>query len=250
MTPASRRPRTRTAPLRFADWVEAQQRAEPAQRKGERTRARIRLAAIALLNEVGYRDMKVADICERVGITPPVLYLYFANKQALTADVLREFLEEFLTRPEPAVEHAPYASILAANRRWIALARANGGLMRCLLQLSEEVPEFAELFAAANTRWYRHIAERIVQRVPEAAPDALTIQFVAHAMGGMMDELTRKLFTSHDAQLQRLRSQVARSDEQLAHLLSVLWYRALYGRDPEPGMQAPPVAPSLSARSR
>lgn len=237
-------------PARFSDWVAEQQRQDPAQRKGERTRDRIRLATVELLNEVGYREMKVADVCARAKVTPPVLYLYFQHKQALTSDVLREFLDAFLTRHVPVDSRSAYGSIVDANLRWIMLARANAGLMRCLLQLSEEVPEFATIFSAASDAWYQRIAQSVVRRFPSAKADTSAIQLVAHAMGSMMDELTRKLFAGQDSQLQQLTAEVAHSDHELAHFLSVIWHRALYACDPDVADLALPVAPRLAAAAR
>ncbi len=234
----------------FAEWMALQQSAEPARRKGERTRDRIRLVTVALLNEVGYRDMKVADICARAEITPPVLYLYFETKQALTIDVLREFLDRFLSRAEATPGGSAYASMLDANMRWIALARANAGLLRCLLEVSAEEPAFARLFATASDLWYQRIARSIVRRFPSAAVDAAAIRLIAHAMGAMMDELTRKLFTGHKAQVQLLAASVAPDDTALAHFLTVIWYRALYGASPTVEEGAPPVAPRLVAAGR
>lgn len=237
-------------PARFSDWVALQQRNEPAQRKGARTRDRIRLATVELLNEVGYRDMKVADVCARAKVTPPVLYLYFEHKQALTADVLREFLDAFLTRHAEGNSRSAYGTIHEANLRWIALARANAGLMRCLLQLSEEVPEFAALFSAASDAWYRRIASSVVRHFPSARADQAAIHLISHAMGSMMDELTRKLFAGTDAELQQRTAEVVRGDEDLAHFLSVLWHRALYACDPDADEMQLPVAPRLAAAAR
>jgi hypothetical protein len=59
----------------FHAWVAEQQRDAGPRRKGERTRDRIRLATVALLNEVGYRHLKVADICDRAGSPPRALSL-------------------------------------------------------------------------------------------------------------------------------------------------------------------------------
>ena len=237
-----------TAPVtsRFSDWVAARQRADQTRRKGERTRDRIRLATVELLNDVGYREMKVADICRRADVTPPVLYLYFKNKETLTADVLQEFLNAFLTREHGGEGRTAFASILHANHQWIALARANAGLMRCLLQLSEEVPEFAAIFAKASDLWYQRIARSVVRRFPSAAADEATIHLIAHSMGAMMDELTRKLFAGLDPHLTTLASRVAPTDETLAHFVSVLWYRAIYAADPESDEGAA-VAPKLTA---
>ena len=250
MTPARRNTTTAPAPARrFPDWVAQQQRLDGARRKGERTRDRIRLAAVHLLDEIGYRDLTVADICARADVTPPVLYLYFANKQALMTDVLREFLDDFLARGDGSAGATAFESIHGANLTWIGLARENAGLMRCLVQLSDDVPEFAALFANASDSWYRRIARSVVRRFPSAAADEASIHFIAHAMGAMMDEVTRKLFSGNDPHLQALTQTIAPTDEALARLLSVIWYRALYAADPDVAT-VPALAPRLSAAAR
>jgi TetR/AcrR family transcriptional regulator, transcriptional repressor for nem operon len=233
--------------LAFADWMAQQQSEAPARRKGERTRDRIRLITVSLLNEVGYREMKVAEICERADISPPVLYSYFETKHALTVDVLREFLDRFLSREDAPHADTAYASMLDANLRWIALARANAGLLQCLLDLSAEEPEFAALFSTASDVWYRRIARSIVRRFPSASADEAAIELIAHAMGAMMDELTRKLFTPRPSRIQALAATVAPDDHSLAEFLTVLWYRALYGASPSTDDGAATVAPQLVA---
>jgi TetR/AcrR family transcriptional repressor of nem operon len=236
----------------FRDWVESRQREAGLRRKGERTRDRIRLAAVELLNEVGYRDMKVSDVCDRAEVSPPVMYLYFQNKLALTEDVLRDFLENFMTRSTSgSASRTPYEAIYDANLRWLASARANAGLLRCLLQVSDEVPELAELFARANHSWYARVAQSVTHRFPAAAPEQPAITLAVYALGGMMDELSRKLFAMRDPHLLALTDAVASSDEALARFLSVLWHRALYGFDPGPA-DDPMATPLLTkaARSR
>jgi AcrR family transcriptional regulator len=190
---------------------------------------------VELLNEVGYREMKVADVCARAGITPPVLYLYFDTKTALTTDVLEEFLDRFIATAGTGSGQSAYQAIYQANLRWITLARANAGLMRCLLELSAEEPAFAKLFAKASDAWYRRIADSVIRRFPGAAADRPAITLAVHALGGMIDEVTRKLFSGRPTELTRLVGTVAPGNDALAHFLSVLWYRALYAAEPPRG---------------
>jgi len=241
--------------ISFRDWTEARQNAAGRRRKGERTRDRIRLAAIELLNEVGYRDMKVSDVCERAEVTPPVLYLYFENKQALTEEVLREFLDEFMTRSGSggsagAYARTPYEAIYEANLLWIALARANTGLIRCLLQVADEIPAFAVLFNDANHRWYARIATSVTNRFPAARDEADAVRLAVYALGGMMDELVRRLFAARDPHLEGLVNAVAASDEDLAAFLSILWHRALYRSDPPDLEDGAPLLKLAKAANR
>ena len=228
----------------FRDWLEARQAGAPSRRKGERTRDRVRLATVELLNEVGYRDLKVSDICRRAGVTPPVLYLYFDGKEALVRDLLVEFLRDYTDRATGGASQTPFGSMYEANLHWIRCARGNPGLTRCLLQFSDEKSDFAELFADESHRWYQRITQSILRRFPAAAGDELQVRLIVHALGGMMDEVTRRLFAEGDARLGGLVEAVAPTDEALASLLTTLWHRALYASDPS-AAEAPGVARSL-----
>lgn len=230
----------------FRDWILQKQQSVVGKRKGERTRDRLRLCTIELLNEVGYRDLKLTDICQRAKTSPPVLYLYFPSKEALVHDILVEFLQEFMNRASSSKSRTPYEAMYGANLQWIRLARSNAGLMRCLLQFSEEQRDFAELFARKSAEWNTRITRAIVHRFPAAQRDEAQIDLIVHALSGMMDELTRRLFASNDERLSSIVATVAPSDEALAEVLTTLWHRGLYCADP-PKSLAPPLAPRLVA---
>ena len=226
-----------SAVLSFRDWVSDTQAQTSAKRKGERTRDRIKLAAIDLLNGAGYRDLKIGEICARAGVTPPVLYLYYPGKLALAEEVLREFLDHYIARPGPerGKTRSAYEAMYQANLDWLSLARVNGGLLRCLFQYSDEVPEFARLFSEANRRWYDRVTQSIIRRFPEAAADEAEIALAVHALGGMVDDFARRLYADHDAPLRALVDQVAPDDDALARFITRLWTRALYRDDEAEG---------------
>jgi AcrR family transcriptional regulator len=233
------------APASFRDWLEERQdRAEP-RRKGEKTRDRVRLATVELLNEAGYRDLKVSDICQRAGVTPPVLYSYFDSKQSLVRGLLVEFLSDYTERAGGGSSPTPYGAMYDANLHWIRCARCNPGLTRCLLQFSDEQSDFADLFADESSRWYLRITQSILRRFPKAVVEEAQIRLVVHALGGMMDEITRRLFADRDGRLVELVDEAAPTDEALAALLTTIWHRALYAADPDPG-EAPVLAPKLA----
>lgn len=229
----------------FRDWITKRQDNGEAKRKGQRTRDRIWLATADLLNEVGYHDLKVSDICEKANITPPVLYLYFDSKHTLTKEILSEFLQDFMSRVTSVSVSTAYQSIYQANLRWLRLARENTGLMRCLLQFSQDEPEFAQLFAATSNEWYLRIAKNVTNRYPPAQKEQLQINMIIYTLGGMMDDLTRKLFADRDPNFVKLVAQTAPTDEDLANFTSVVWYRALYGCDPDTS-DAEPITPALA----
>ncbi len=217
----------------FRDWVELEQKKDTTKRKGERTRDRIRLVTIELLNSIGYRELKVSDICDAAKISTPVLYIYYASKEILVMDILSEFLEQFMVKKGDATGFDPYQSMFNANLRWLSLARANTGLMKCLLQFSEEAPEFAKLFASESNKWYYKTAQSLTHRFPAANVEEAQIHLCVSALGGMIDDLTRKLFAERDENIVSLVDKVAPDDVSLAHFITSIWYRALYCADPK-----------------
>ncbi len=212
----------------FRDWLVGQQEQVKGRRKGERTRDRIRLATVDLLNESGYRELRVSDVCERAAITPPVLYLYFSSKQALVEDVLREFLDRFTQQRGRRTAHTAYDSIYDANLRWLNWAKANSGLIQCLFEFSGEIPEFASLYAKANHEWHLRTAQSLMRRFPPPGVDLPALHLTIIALGGMMDDMTRKLYSMPDEHTVSLVKNIGGDVAGLARFLSGIWFNALY----------------------
>ncbi|QOJ28429.1 MAG: TetR/AcrR family transcriptional regulator [Ignavibacteriales bacterium] len=54
------------------------------------TRQKILQAAVDLISEKGYHDVSVREICARAGVTKPVLYYYFKDKEDVLAELIQE----------------------------------------------------------------------------------------------------------------------------------------------------------------
>ncbi len=234
------------ASLRYRDILEQRQLSAAGRRKGERTRDRLKLAAIDLLDETGYREMRIADVCERADVSTATFYLYYQNKTEITVEVLREFMDTIFGVAET---DGPYQSsfeaIYGANLGWIRTVKANAGLLRCLLQVGDQAPEFAEVSQSINHLWYRRVASSIRRSLNDESEAGADLSLVlAYALGSMMDELCRRLFVAHDQHLVELIARVAPTDEALAELIGVIWYRAVYCSDP-PGVKTRPAAQLL-----
>jgi AcrR family transcriptional regulator len=223
---------TRTA-VPFAEILRRQQREAGKRRKGERTRDRLKLAAVQVLEERGFLNLRVTDICKRAKVSPAAFYLYFNNKQEVTVEVLTEFLHQTfkLTGSEGSARPL-FESIYDANLIWASSVRANAGLMRCLLQLGDQVPEFKRLNSRLNHEWFVYVTDRLLRRFPKTRIDDKSLLLAVYALGGMMDELSSKVLVAREEYLQPVIEAVAPTDEALAEFLSVLWYRALFGSEP------------------
>lgn len=236
--PATKRARgaaraTVTPSLAYADVLEHEQGADATKRKGERTRDRLLLSAVRALETRGYHALRVRDICEEARVSPAAFYQYFDNVREITVEVLTSFLRStFKMARTTTGPRAPFEAIYAANLAWVTSARANAGLVRCLLQLGDEVPEFKALHERLNHEWFVHVAHGLHRRFPAARRDEPAILLAVHALGAMMDEIARKVLVARDPHLQPVVEVIAPTDEALAEFLSVLWYRALFGSEP------------------
>jgi AcrR family transcriptional regulator len=219
--------------LPFAQTLLARQKADGAKRKGERTRDRLKIAAVQVLEERGYLRLRVTDICKRARVSPAAFYLYFKNKKVITVEVLTEFLGSVFVLGRASDTHRPlFDAIYESNLKWVASVRANPGLMRCLLQLSDDEPAFKELAERQNHEWFLYVTHSLQRRYPKAKLDENATLLAVYALGGMMDELSRKVLVSREEHLQPLVAAIAPSNEALAEFLSVMWYRTLFASDP------------------
>lgn len=214
----------------FTDHLARELENNPPKRKGERTRDRIKLAAARVLEQNGFHAMRVGDITRAAGASDGVFYMYFKDKKDVALQVLEEFLTGMQLAGEPRLgePRRPFESIRRANLNWISSVRANAGLMRSVLQLSDEDPEFGQLVHSSNRAWYRRIAKSVVREHEKNPVDPSVALFAASALGAMMDELTRRVVVYPDKEFVDFLADIAPDDEALAAALTVIWMRVLY----------------------
>jgi AcrR family transcriptional regulator len=78
----------------------------PAGASGERTRARIVIAAMRCVAEVGYSQTTIREIAKAADMTSGSLYHYFPNKSELLTATVREIDEIALPRLRAAAAHS------------------------------------------------------------------------------------------------------------------------------------------------
>lgn len=229
--------------LSFIEHLEQQLRESPPKQKGLRTRQRLKIATAKILARDGYHAMRVSDISARARLAEGSFYVYFKDKTDAALTVLRELQEEFLdlevrTR---SGERTPFDAIRASNRRWIAVCRANAGLMRCILQLGDEDARLTELAQKENRMWYERVARSSARR-RQSNQTSRTTLFAAYMVGGMMDELVRKLIIYPDPGLQELLNELEADDDAVADAASVMCLHILH-----PGARASDDLPRAAA---
>ena len=222
-------------PYDFQAYLKNKQTVTHKSRKGDITRKRLELATITALSNCGYRDMKVSDICTLASVSSGAFYQYFENKANVTLIVLEKFIEylDQMYRKGKAQKTA-FKTIYSANIEWLKCLRANPGLYRCILQVGDEFATFSHRVNQINSEWYARISKSVINNFPstEKSLDSV-IPLAVYSLGAMMDEIGRKLVVYPDPNLAELIGTSTPTDEALAEFLSLIWYRTLYGNEPE-----------------
>ncbi|MGV9410409.1 TetR/AcrR family transcriptional regulator [Nocardia sp. NPDC003693] len=109
-----------------------------AERRRDRRKAEMIVAALQILSAVGYQGMRFEDVAERSDIAKATLYHYFPSKDALVAAALEKLSSDALTRLDEALDAA---AGLSATERLRAL------IAEQLRVLTVLYPEVGKLFS-------------------------------------------------------------------------------------------------------
>jgi len=200
--------------------------------RGERARAGLKAAALRVLEREGYHRMRIADVTTEAGVAQGLFYHYFKDLKSLTREVLTDFAMAS-NDPEAVEKDVPrgdwYARIYAHNLVIVRSYARRPGVMRCLLQLADEDPEFSALLRE-NYRdqlmWLVELMPRLFPQVRFRKHQAL---LVVYALAGIGEGLLREYFVNESKTLRTANLSV----EQFVELLTVMFYRALFLQNPD-----------------
>ncbi|MGF1609714.1 MAG: TetR/AcrR family transcriptional regulator [Kiloniellales bacterium] len=214
---------------RYTDFLERELDRREFSSKGERTRFRLKLAAAKALEASSFPDLKVADVCQNAEVALGTFYVYFPDKSAIATEVLLDFGDELYAQAQRVARGSnDFEAILLTNQFFVAAYRMNSGLIRCLVQLEDQVPEFRLRWRERRLQWLGQIAFSLKRRTTAAdTSEHLRLQ-VAYALEGMVFQYLYDVFVRQEPTLSRF----AGKPEYIAELLSVLWYRAVYCENP------------------
>ncbi len=214
----------------FANYLETRGRDEEGLTKGERTRLRLKAAAVRCIENQGYYEMQTRIISRDAGLSPGAIYSYFENKDAITFEVLNEFIRHSMglfreVKPQDDV----YAWLHEFTRDYLRFFSQNAGLVRCWRHLNDHVPAYRELWHNVNREWFDLLAAGLRPGYDTKKVSANLILNVAHMVSSLYDEYLHHVFIRSDSSVAFL----AISPELLAEVLSIMAYRMAYGSDPD-----------------
>jgi AcrR family transcriptional regulator len=207
------------------DVLQAELDSGPKLPRSEATRRRFLIAAAELIQETGFNDLKVADICRRAGFAHGTFYLHWQDRRGIAHDVLTAFMSAIRQhRPARQPGLSFYARLVAGHLYYIDVYRRNVGLMRCQGQLADQLEEFAQIGLHANMTLARRVVRAVDRELGSKSrePEA---QRLATALGciALVDKLLHDVFARG--------LDMGLDDHALAANMSRTWYRALMGSD-------------------
>ncbi|MEX2015994.1 MAG: TetR/AcrR family transcriptional regulator, partial [Candidatus Hydrogenedentales bacterium] len=162
-------------------------------------------SARRIFAERGYQGTSVREIIEDAGVTRPVLYYYFKNKEALFSHLIKAPFDEACDTLDAIL--ADKGDCRAKLKRWVAYAfdraQRSPDMVRLLLQFffSPPVADFAlDKEALGQERFVRLVAlmEQGLTRGELRGADAETL---ARAFAGMVDMQVLSLFSDPNSAL-------------------------------------------------
>jgi AcrR family transcriptional regulator len=200
--------------------------------KRQRTRQKLIAATAAQMELNGYDDLTIEGIIEAADIARGTFYLHFQNRSEAALAVQRAFIAMMRRRrPRGASRMPAFDAIYFMNVFYIKCYKANAPLLAGKESLMHERPELSVSRDHRNHKWALLILRDLARRTGQNYAEVLTpdMIFAVRATVGMADETLREVFVHRSPSF----TSVATNDDEMARVLSVLWFRSLYGRDPE-----------------
>ena len=199
--------------------------------RGELARARLKEAASRVLERVGYRQMRVADVTGEAGVAAGLFYHYFPDLKTLTIEVLRDFMQRFeqIDAIERDVARGDWhARIVAHNRLVVQSYARSPGIMRCMVQVGDEEPEFGEIWRAS---YYRRL-ELLVRALPRLFPQAELGTAQARLLTTLLAGIGEHVLTEYYIVRAPALRDLVLNEEQMAEWISAMFHRALFLQNP------------------
>ena len=146
-------------------------------------------AARELFAERGYAEVTMDEVAGAVGVTKPLLYTYFGNKEQLFLAGMRPAAEKLLSSVVEAVRRAdsPAAALRSGLHAYFAFLDSDHDAWRVLYD--ESLPAGGAIARAVDD--YRHRLEQLVTAALRERTDAPVVEPLAIAILGAAEALGR-----------------------------------------------------------
>ncbi|MFT5711456.1 MAG: AcrR family transcriptional regulator [Halioglobus sp.] len=199
--------------------------------KGKIARAKLKTAALEVMERVGYHRMRITDVTVEAGVASGLFYHYFKDLKSLTLQVLQDFVSHSLHLDdiEKNVPKGDWYERMLAHNRLVVLAYAERpGIMRALLQLADEDEEFSQLLRNNFVQQLSWLTRQMPKLFPAAGMSNHQAMMVVYALAGTGETILRDYYINHESVLHAEELTV----EQMTELITVMFYRGLFLQNP------------------
>jgi AcrR family transcriptional regulator len=205
---------------------------KPLSARGEKARAKLMAAALTVLEREGYHKMRIADVTREAGVAQGLFYHYFKDLKSLTVEVLTEFAganNDPKLIEKDVVKGDWYGRIYAYNLLIVKSYAKRPGVMRCLLQMGDEDPEFSAMLRESYRQQLMWLVDLMPKMFPKVKFRKHQALMVVYSLAGVGEGLIREYFINEDKTLGAAKLSV----EEFAELLTTMFYRGLFLEHPE-----------------
>jgi AcrR family transcriptional regulator len=153
-----------------------------------------------LFSERGYQGASMDELARRAGVTKPVVYELFGNKDGLFRSCLERSAERLATEVAEAVraESQPEARVRAGGLAFLRFAKDN----RVAWELMME-GRFSDAANEARRRQAALVHELLLEKAPPDA-DPRELELAAHAVNSAYEGVAHWMWEHPDVPLERL----------------------------------------------
>ncbi|HNZ47426.1 MAG TPA: TetR/AcrR family transcriptional regulator [Candidatus Hydrogenedentes bacterium] len=203
-------------------------------RETNEAETRLLESALQLFSEKGYEGTSIREIIEGAGVTRPVLYYYFTNKEDLFRKLLEPALAKYTRTLADIRENYSDAvgRLKAIARATFRFAEENPQAVRLVLQLYFAPPKGGPrldktIYRLRRFRFLEEIMQEGLEKGELAGGDA---QGLALALIGMMDTFVTAKSYLPDTHL---------SEEAAEGLIDLFYFGACYKENPPSILTSP-----------
>jgi len=199
--------------------------------KGAKARAKLKAAAVSVLEDVGYHKMRIADVTAEAGVASGLFYHYFKDLRSLTLEVLEDFVAHSM-RLDEIERDVPrgdwYERMLAHNIMVVQAYVERPGIMRALLQLADEDEAFSRLLRKNFVEQLGWLTSKMPKLFPSAQMTNHQAMMVVYSLAGSGETILRDYYINREDEL--VKQTV--SPQEMAELITVVFYRGLFLENP------------------
>ena len=199
---------------------------EVLQERGLRSRKALKSAARDVLNEKGFLNLRVQDITQRASVANGLFYRYFHDLREIVAEVAQDFFEELFRNESGAAEpKLAYQWMFNRVHGVVQAFASNPGVLGCMFGFAGNYHEFDRIWKDNAHRWNLSVAEFLVR---EAGFEPAQAKSMGYVLGAMTEGVIYQVLIRRTDDLVKL----GRQPTDIAELLTVVWYRAIFLTDP------------------